>query len=190
MKMVTYKAKNNCFSSERAQIYGECLERIQEKHGGEVQTSVVVDIARDEASPLHDYFEWDNTKAAEKHRLWQARQLIDHITVVIEDPDTHEEIEQEAYINVILEDEKEQPEEGEGEIQKPKKYHRTYMPIEYVLADDVLRQQVLGSAMGQVLHWRNKYSAYQELAQIVRAIDTTKAQLEDKGVSISSSEEE
>lgn len=38
----------------------------------------VLDAARDPSSPLHPKFEWDDTVAAEAHRLEQARQLIAH----------------------------------------------------------------------------------------------------------------
>lgn len=46
------------------------------KQYGTLTPANVVDAARDENHPLHHRFEWDDTVAAEKYRLVQARQLI------------------------------------------------------------------------------------------------------------------
>ncbi|MFO0271514.1 MAG: hypothetical protein ACK53W_13385 [Gemmatimonadota bacterium] len=56
-----------------------------ERPDGRIVPAEVVDAARDPTSPLHGHFEWDDTVAAERHRLDQARQLIRqsmlHVTV-------------------------------------------------------------------------------------------------------------
>jgi hypothetical protein len=43
----------------------------------------VVEKARDPDSPLHSHFEWDNTAAAEKYRLVQARTLIRTVKLMV-----------------------------------------------------------------------------------------------------------
>lgn len=50
---------------------------------GVLTPAAVVDAARDESHPLHDRFEWDDSKAAEAHRLNQARVLIRSVRVVV-----------------------------------------------------------------------------------------------------------
>ena len=55
------------------------VEREIEKIYAEHQTltpAMIVESALDEKSPLHRYFEWDNSKAADKYRLAQATQMI------------------------------------------------------------------------------------------------------------------
>lgn len=47
-----------------------------EKSSGELLPEDVVKSARDPESPLHAYFEWDDTEAAHKYRMSQARGLI------------------------------------------------------------------------------------------------------------------
>jgi hypothetical protein len=54
---------------------------------GMLKPEAVVNAARDEASPLHPCFTWDDSKAAEKQRLHEARLLIK--CVRIECPETH-----------------------------------------------------------------------------------------------------
>lgn len=67
------------------EILAETLEEIREENGGKLRPQDVVDAARAEKSPLHHYFDWDDTHAAEQHRLWQSRQLIKRVRIVIAD---------------------------------------------------------------------------------------------------------
>lgn len=50
---------------------------------GVVHAQAVVDAARDEASPLHGHFEWDDSIASEQYRLIQARSLIRRIKMTV-----------------------------------------------------------------------------------------------------------
>ena len=52
------------------------LKRIAAENGGVLRREDVVREAEAKASPLHSYFEWDDTEAAHKWRLEQAGQLI------------------------------------------------------------------------------------------------------------------
>ena len=63
--------------------YAEALAAITTESGELTPGAVVVE-AQDPDSDLHDFFEWDDTKAGHKYRLVQARQLIRSVTVVIE----------------------------------------------------------------------------------------------------------
>lgn len=55
----------------------------QLERDGRLAPADVVAEASDPASPLHDYFEWDDSEAARKYRLSQARTLIRSIKVEI-----------------------------------------------------------------------------------------------------------
>lgn len=44
------------------------LERLADEHGDRLTEQIVVDAARSPDSPLHSFFEWDDAKAAAKHR--------------------------------------------------------------------------------------------------------------------------
>lgn len=48
---------------------------------GRLTAKNVVDEARDEDSPLHPHFEWDDSIAGEAHRMAQARELIRSVRV-------------------------------------------------------------------------------------------------------------
>lgn len=46
------------------------------ERGGRLTPEQVVEQARDPESPGHGFFEWDDDKAAHKHRIEQARELL------------------------------------------------------------------------------------------------------------------
>ena len=50
---------------------------------GRLSARSVLNAAMDKNSPLHSYFEWDDTAAAVKYRLEQARELIRKIKVEV-----------------------------------------------------------------------------------------------------------
>lgn len=60
------------------------LEQIRLTNGGKLTPDKVVDVAAEASHPLHDCFEWDDSKAGYQYRLWQARALIRSVKIVIE----------------------------------------------------------------------------------------------------------
>jgi hypothetical protein len=58
------------------------LQAIAAANGGRLTAEMVVEAARDEESPLHDFFTWDDAAAAAEHRIAQARALIRSVRVV------------------------------------------------------------------------------------------------------------
>lgn len=69
-------------------IERKLLTGIAKKNGGVLTIDSVLDEARDESSPLHKHFEWDDSVAAEAHRRYQARVLIQRcrITLIKDEP--------------------------------------------------------------------------------------------------------
>ncbi len=59
-----------------AQQHEELKRLAAEAPGGLLTAESVVEAAKDEASPLHALFEWDDTEAARLFRVQQARQTI------------------------------------------------------------------------------------------------------------------
>jgi hypothetical protein len=47
----------------------------------------ILEKAKDPKSPLHKYFEWDNSKAGEQYRIYQARHLARHPEIGEKDGD-------------------------------------------------------------------------------------------------------
>lgn len=70
-----------------AEVVGCALSELHAQHGS-LSPSAVLEAARPEASPLHPVFQWNNDKAAEEYRMWQARELIRNVRVVREGGDS------------------------------------------------------------------------------------------------------
>lgn len=64
------------------ELVAQKLAEISEKHGRLTPDLVVME-ARSPDSILHNLFEWDDAEAGHQHRLFQARQIITSVRVVI-----------------------------------------------------------------------------------------------------------
>jgi hypothetical protein len=84
-RKIKYKARAGApFKPSRIQKIGEWVTKLTEKNKGVLKPQQLIDDAQSFNSPFHNLFEWDNTKAAKKYRLGQARDIINHIVVVME----------------------------------------------------------------------------------------------------------
>lgn len=52
------------------------INRLAKQNDGKITPLQLVEAAQDTDSPLHGYFEWDDTEAAQKYREAQARTLL------------------------------------------------------------------------------------------------------------------
>lgn len=131
-----------------AQTAGEELNRIYEKHG-ELEPADVVEESKDENAPLHDCFEWDDVKAAQKYRIHQAGKLIRCVVSVTENEKTKEPIQTRAYVHV----------------------QDTYRPISVVVESQDMVDEMMETAMSELNNFRRKYSNLQALSGVFREID-------------------
>lgn len=164
MEMVFKPAPAGFISEKEAQRYGERLFLLQEQNGGKLDAKIVVNDARNIQSPLHDYFMWDDTEAAEKWREQQARVLIGNIHIVIKMNEKEESVRAFQHINVVINDKKES----------------SYINTIDVLNNPQLRKQMVERALIEFNSLRRKYKQYQELAEIFMAIERAEEQLKMK----------
>lgn len=122
------------------------LKEIEEKEGILTPQSVV-EHARDEKSPLHAQFEWDNSKAADKYRLAQARSLIREITVDWNGKETRE------FFNVV--------------VKKNDHEERGYVSLQRVLSSEELHKQVVKEAFRELKYWHQKYRTLAEFNGLI-----------------------
>lgn len=64
------------------------LASIAKRRKGRLTPAAVVKDARSKKSPLHSFFEWDDSEAAHQYRLNQARGLIRSVRVPVTNPVT------------------------------------------------------------------------------------------------------
>lgn len=124
----------------------QMLQELEEEHGI-VRPKDLLEKARPKNSPLHPYFDWDDKKAAENYRIWQAQHLIASVRVEISGQ------EADAYWNasVVVQDMKLQG----------------YFSTQKVLNDDELYQQILANAVREISYWQRKYKEIEALKDVV-----------------------
>jgi hypothetical protein len=172
MKVLNFAfTRGSHFPAEQAQIVGKFLIELQEKSGTEDLTpQQVLTAARPKTSPIHDYFTWDNQKAAEQQRLAEASYLLRSIQIEYVDLGP----ERRAGTMRMLVNLRRDPVDDE---ETPRPSDRVYMSMVTVLQDPHLRRQLLQEALDQAIHWRNRYSHFQELATIFAAIGRVEKEL-------------
>lgn len=135
---------------EDAEIIGPVIERLAQERGAATARNLLNE-AKDPASPIHRYFEWDDAEAADAHRLERARLLIRSIRIVV------------STASVPIE---------------TKAFHVTtscgqtgYRPAATVFADQDMSTQVVATAMRELSGWRARYQQYRKVAQLAPIFD-------------------
>lgn len=129
------------------------LEDLRAQTGGFLQAEAVVERARSANSALHTYFEWDDGKAAEAHRLQQARGVIRAVVRFLPTPTGPRTIR--AYVS--LPDDRTNP--GGG-----------YRAIADVLDDDALAARATGQLVVEMARLQTKFGAYAHLRPALAAM--------------------
>jgi hypothetical protein len=112
------------------------LERLREENDGLLTVAAVVEAAKNDTSPLHKHFDWDDTHAAEKYREWQARTLIQKCKITVEHkPDTMIR----AYVSVPSD-------RKEG----------GYRAVQDVLDDIELRESLMKEMRARISYWQKQ----------------------------------
>lgn len=136
------------------------LKRIAARNaGGILDPAEVVAAARPKSSPLHSRFEWDNTKAGEQYRLWQARTLIRVCVQVMPTPTNEKHVER-VWVS----------------LKEDRKDDGGYRPLVAVLSDAQLCEQLIADALSDLEVWEEKYKNLKALSEVFRAIKKVRLQ--------------
>ena len=150
------------------QVVGETIEIISHKNNGTILPKQLVDEARDHNSPIHECFDWDDSRAAESFREMQARDLLRTIIIMDQPTATGEVSTVRAFHSIVIES---RPNEKES---------TAYMPINVVLSNNNYRQQIIDRALRELEEWKEKWNLYNELLPIIEAISLAQRRFTDK----------
>lgn len=134
---------------------GKHLDLLRQEHHGELTPRDVVEDARNPTSPLHSFFEWDDSEAAEQYRLQQARGLIRSVVAIYTRPDLPA-IRTKMFVHI--------PEPGA----------QHYREASHVMSRADTRKAVLQTAWRELQAWRKRYAELREFADLFEAIDKTR----------------
>ena len=128
----------------------KCFDEVQTL-GEEYTPHEVLDLARDPKTELHKCFDWDDSSAAEKWRIQQARFVCSSFTVVIE----QSEEKAPQRFRVIQHD----------------KEDRVYRPVIFTVRDEDQYARLLKQAKDEMASFKKRYKSIVELENVIEEID-------------------
>jgi len=123
------------------------LEIIKERNDGIIRAQDIVDYARNPNTALHTQFEWDDSIAAEKFRIQQARQVLRVFVSVVKND--------QPPIRTFVSLDSDRLNRGGG-----------YRDVGDVLKTTNGRTQLIQQALREFTMWKNKFELLQELIPI------------------------
>lgn len=139
----------------------EELEHIRQSNGGFLRPQDVVEYARNPETNLHGKFTWEDSEAAEKWRLAEARAIIRVVVSVNEH--TSEKVR--AFVSLV----------------QDRRQDGGYRAMVEVLDDEALTAAMLQDAFNELSAFKTKYQKLQELTQLSGVFSAINA-LEQKEV--------
>ena len=134
-----------------AAVAGLALESLSREHGRALTPAQVVAAASAVDSPLHRFFQWDDTAAAAENRLNQARMLLRSIEVVVIGTKGRE-INARVFLHSSIRG-------------------RRYIAARDALTDPGTRAEILERALAEARSWRDRYRHLHELSGVFAALD-------------------
>jgi len=136
------------------------LERIKKSNDGRLKAKDIVQNSKPKEAPLHNEFEWNTQKAAQKYREEQARYVVRVLRVEQEVPADDKEkggetivVTTRAYVQV--------DEDGE----------RSYTTMAHAMSDAELRHQVLYKAHKALINAKREIAEISELSGALDKLD-------------------
>ena len=139
-------------ANTNAKLVGEHLELLRQQCKGELTPQDVLADARNDNSPLHTFFEWNDGQAAEQFRLQQARGLIRSVVAIYVSEDKPA-VRTKAYVH----------------IPEPSAPH--YREAGHAMSQAKTRQMVLQRAWRELAAWKQRYADIKEFAELFEVIE-------------------
>jgi len=168
MEKLIYKRREGAtFKEEDTEIIAKIIVEI-EKRKGIAKPEDLIEEAEDNNSPIHNLFEWNNTKAAKEYRLQQARNIFNHIEIeVVSENIKDKKVDvvihkQRAFHNVMLGDE------------------RGYVSTARIVSNDELAKQVLQRLERQLQGAEDELRAFESYKWAIVLLENTRLKIKEK----------
>ncbi len=159
---MVYKWKEDAvgpISKIKAEDVGKILEKLEKKYGGSTPEAILKE-AKPKNSPIHNWFEWDNTEAARKHREWQARSLVQQITIIYKNTGKTKPQTVRAFVSIV------------------ENNRRHYVSTARVLSNLDLRKQAIDDVEDQIYYCENKLKAFSGFSKTLVLLKKARTQLQ------------
>jgi hypothetical protein len=133
------------------------LEELHRKNKDNFSPRTIVNFARDKKTALHDYFEWTDSKAAERYRILQAAQ-VQRLYVIVRQEDKPPI---RGFVSLIQDRDFKAKKIGNG-IRRH---------IDDVMDDEGLKANYIETVLMELRAFKRKYEQIQELSEVWDAIN-------------------
>lgn len=140
-----------------APVFGERVDWLQKQLGHAPKASDILEDARDEASPTHHMFNWDDAEAAEKYRRIQSSLLLSALVVKVEIMSGGKMREMEMPVRVV--------------INYNRKEGSSHEHIQDVLDDPDMREKMFKIAAEELVSIQRRFSYVKELDRVFKEVD-------------------
>lgn len=144
---MVFKWKETFYTKIDAEVAGQVLTSMEKE--GRLSTRNLVDDSKKKSAPLHDYFEWDDAKAADGYRLHQASNLI-HSLIIQEDEDAKEQ--QQVFYNI-------------------KSVGSTYYSVDSIKSNADLFNALEAQAINELKSFQTRFNGIKRLQPVMNAIE-------------------
>lgn len=151
--MSAYTWKSGSRIKADAQKAGELMEQLSQTEDG-LTAETLLNANKPEEAPLHNCYEWDDSKAAVEWRLHQSRHFINSIVTV-----------------QVQEGQEEQPETMRAFFVTTEK--SKYEPLHAIVKEKSKYEAMLDTALSELIAFKRKYAQIKALQPIFEAIDKT-----------------
>lgn len=131
----------------------KCFSEIQ-SIGESATPQQILDKARDSTTELHKCFEWDDSVAAEKYRLQQARQIVGSLVYQKAETEQPEAPKIRVMQSIVTED------------------TMAYKPVKVIVQNQNEYSQLLTRAKKELTAFKSRYERLSELEEVFRSIDS------------------
>lgn len=136
-------------TNKDAEVVGRFLEK--KFPSGFVSSKEFLEMARPKNSPVHDYFEWDDSIAGERFREHQAGRILSAIITIEEGVETRE------YVTPMV-------------IESDENKDGHYIRLDIARDSEEIWEMVLERALQEAEQWAQRYQHLKELGPITKAI--------------------
>lgn len=117
---------------------------------GKLHPEDVIDRARHSTSALHEFFTWDDRRAAHRWRMEEARHLIRSYSIVVQQQPT---VTARAFVS----------------LKSARPHGGGYLPIQRILSDRDLYKEMLNDALEEIRAVERRYGHLRELQPVFAA---------------------
>lgn len=136
-------------------------------HYGYISAQALVEAGKDEESPLHSIFEWDDEKAAQAHRITEASHAMRSLVIVSDDASEPQPV----FVSVLA------SAMGDPEARA---FDHVYVSIGDARSSPNIAQSIREEALRGLRSWQRRYRMVQGLGQVHEAIERALVGLEEQ----------